>query len=35
MSQPDLWKDDREVGGQVQGTVAQAFVEANSCLQLH
>ena len=24
-----------KLGGQVQGTVAQAFVKANSCLQLH
>ena len=31
-SPPDPWKDDREVGGQVQGTVVQVFVKGNSCL---
>ena len=31
MSPPDPWKDGREVGEQVQRTVAQAFVKANSC----
>ena len=32
MSPPDPWKDDREVGRQVQGTVAQASVKVNPCL---
>ena len=32
MNPPAPWKNYRKVGGQVQGTLAQAFVEANSCL---
>ena len=32
MSPPNPWEDDREVGGQIEETVAKALIKADSCI---